>query len=329
MDHVKIGFVGAGNIATKHLNELQDYPDVTVEAFCDVNIDTALKKSAEFTKGYARVYDSHEKMLDNHELDAIYICIPPSAHGAIERTACERGVHMFIEKPIHLELEDAIIIEDHIRQNNIITSVGYHWRYNPPNIHAKSLLVANSHILGVQGSWIGMGPDTPWWYNENVSGGQHHEQTTHLFDTIRYLLGVKGRDTQVQGFARKGWVKLGKDLHFVTALSTINLEFPFGAIATITSCCYSNTNRVQLEFFAEKLYVVLGSEGNQYIKNNDDAKPLNNTTDTDSIDRVFIDAVKTQNSANILSDYSDALNTLRLTCAATESFENDGRTIVV
>ena len=322
MEHVRLGFIGSGNIATKHLNVLRAYPQASVVALCDLDINTAKRTSVEHTDGQALVYDEYQKMLDNHELDAVYLCIPPAAHGPIERTLCERGIHMFIEKPIHLHLEDAIIVEEYVKKHNIITCVGYHWRYNAPNQHARRLVANNKHVLGAVGAWVGSAPDTPWWYNEHVSGGQHHEQTTHLFDTIRYFLGAQNVEgTEVQGFCQHGWVKLDKELHFITVMSVVNIRFGTGRIATITSCCQSETDRVQIEVFCDGLTVKVGSDGNTYCQGSSIPEPLDTHT-TRNIDDVFLDAVMSKNTKHIMSDYSDALNTLRLTCAVKKSFAN-------
>ena len=80
---------------------------------------------------------------------------------------------------------------------------------------------------------------------------------------------------------------------------------------------------------AEALNVVLGSEGNHYYEKPDKKMPLDDASDIDALDRAFIHAVKTGDRKKIRSDYSDALKTLRLTCAAAKSFENHGRVITV
>ena len=65
---------------------------------------------------------------------------PPFAHGDPERAVIERRVHMFVEKPIALQMELALELEEKIKQAGILTSVGYQWRYSQSVAAAKAKL---------------------------------------------------------------------------------------------------------------------------------------------------------------------------------------------
>ena len=309
---VKLGFIGTGGMAGAHMRNLQTFDDIEFTAMCDVSEERAKERAEEFG---GNAYTDFREMYDKESLDAVYICTPPFAHGEQERIACEQGVPMFIEKPIASELEQAVIINEDIRRSGVITSVGYHWRYGGNAQYAQSILEKESPVLGALGYWMGGLPGTLWWRIRAQSGGQHVEQTTHIFDLARFLLGDA---KTVHGVATRGSMT---DIpqYDVDDLSMVNIEFESGAVANIVSCCaMDGWNRVQLEVFCRGLVVTVGGSNTINRKGEEESLPENEGQDRD---RVFIDAVKTGDSSKILSPYSDALKTLRIMMAASTSFE--------
>ncbi|MXY28931.1 Gfo/Idh/MocA family oxidoreductase [Candidatus Poribacteria bacterium] len=313
MDKVKLGFIGTGGMASAHMRNIKEnFDDAEFCAMCDISEDRAKQRAEEFG---GNAYTDYRVMYDKEDLDAVYICTPPFAHGEQERIACEQGIAMFIEKPIHSELEPAIIINEDIQRSGVITSVGYHWRYGGNAQNAKAMLEAEPQILGALGYWIGGLPGTPWWRVRAQSGGQHVEQTTHIFDLARFLLGSDGKT--VHGVAASGTLT-DVENYDVDDISMVNIEFKNGTVANIVSCCaMDGFGRVQLEVFTRGLVVTVG--GPNQVNRGGETEPLSNEDGQDR-DRVFLDAVKTGDSSQILSSYSDALETLRIMLAASTSF---------
>ncbi len=313
MEKVKLGFIGTGGMAGAHMRNLKDnFEDVEFTAMCDISEDRAKQRAQEFG---GNAYTDFRVMYDKEDLNAVYICTPPFAHGEQERIACERGIAMFIEKPIHSELEPAVIINDYIEQTGVITSVGYHWRYGGNAQNAKAMLDAEPQILGALGYWIGGLPGTPWWRVRAQSGGQHVEQTTHIFDLARFLIGSDGKT--VHGVAASGSMTNIPN-YDVDDISMVNIEFQNGTVANIvSSCAMEGYGRVQLEVFCRGLVVTVGGANNFNRKG--ETEPLSSEGGQDR-DRVFIDAVKSGDGSKILSSYSDALQTLRIMLAASTSF---------
>ena len=105
MEKVKLGFIGTGGMAGAHMRNLKDnFEDVEFCAMCDISEDRAKGRAEEYG---GNAYSDFREMYDKEDLNAVYICTPPFAHGEQERIACEKGIAMFIEKPIHSELEPA------------------------------------------------------------------------------------------------------------------------------------------------------------------------------------------------------------------------------
>ena len=94
---IKIGFVGTGGIANHHLRTLAQLDEAELVAFCDVVEEKALAAASEYG---GRAYGHYEALYDSEALDAVYICLPPFAHAQPELAAIERGLPIFVEKPV-------------------------------------------------------------------------------------------------------------------------------------------------------------------------------------------------------------------------------------
>ena len=104
----RIGFIGAGGIANRHISNLLTFEDVTVVAVADPRRDRAEAVAARVG---ARAYDGHDPMLDSETLDAVYICTPPFAHGVPEIASVTHKLPFFVEKPVAADLATAEEIE--------------------------------------------------------------------------------------------------------------------------------------------------------------------------------------------------------------------------
>ena len=107
-DKLRVGFVGCGGIAETHLRGFVNNPFIALSAFCDVNLERAKTVAQKYSQG-ASVYNNAETMFNTVELDVAYFCVPPFAHG-VEFKAIERNIPFFVEKPLHLDLNQAKLI---------------------------------------------------------------------------------------------------------------------------------------------------------------------------------------------------------------------------
>src|SRR6266516_7255360 len=97
MTPTRIGFVGAGAVATRHARTLAGFDDVQVVAVADPAVERAGRLAGEVG---ASAYDDWRPMLERERLDALYVCVPPFAHGPPELAAVEAGLPFFVEKPL-------------------------------------------------------------------------------------------------------------------------------------------------------------------------------------------------------------------------------------
>ncbi len=314
----RIGFIGGGGIAHRHLHVLKEFDDVELAAVADPA--RAEGTAAEF--GMV-AYADHDRMLDSEELDAVYVCVPPFAHGPMERALAERGLPFFVEKPLALDLDTAEEVAGMVDDAGLVTAVGYHWRYMSHVEQAKALLENKPPRLAL-GYWLGDTPPPAWWHRTDGSGGQMVEQTTHLFDLARHLVGEAVSVTAAGGKTdRDAFPDL--DVHDATAAL---VTFESGAVGTFASTCLLGwTHRVGLHLFGDGLAVEVGEH--EVMVDVGEGRPVT-PANVDPVvveDRDFVDAVQGKPN-RVRVPYAEALKTHRLTLAAQRALET-GETIEI
>lgn len=309
---VNIGFVGSGSIAGAHMNVLQEFDDVKLAAFADPSVERARAAAGRFE---GRAYSDYRQMLDKEKLDAVYVCVPPYAHEDQEILAAQKGINLFVEKPVALTVEKAREVKKAIDDSGIVACVGYHWRYNSTTQQAHELL--DGQTIGmILGYWMGGMPGVPWWRVMNESGGQMVEQTTHIFDLARYLAG-----DVVEVYAAYATRCLHDVPNFdVSDVGTATLKFASGAVGTVSNTCILGQGyTVGLHVAAKDLAVELDGGSLKVIRPGKTEIIGNTVSAFQAENRTFIDAVKSGDASAIRSSYGDAMKTLAVTLAANES----------
>jgi predicted dehydrogenase len=310
---IRVGFVGTGNITRRHFGALERLRErAEVVAVCDVVEERAQQAAAPFG---AKAYLSSYEMLSRERLDALYVCLPPDAHVDQELAAAQRGIHLFVEKPLPLDLKKAEAIARAIAASGTVSAVGYHWRHFSHTQALKERL-AGERVGMALGYFLNILPGSPWWRVGSRSGGQVVEQAIHIFDTSRYLLGEAERvwaDYSLRGNQDEP----GFDQDDVY---TVNVRFRSGVVANYQVCCILHRRyQVGLEVLCknrvyrlrERELEVDDAEGVRTIELENDAGFDENVA--------FLDAIERGDRSAVRSDYADALQTQRLVMAANES----------
>ena len=309
----RIGFVGTGGVALRHANVLSQFEDVCLVAATDIDPDRA----ARFAADHGMVAAADIEDLLALELDAVYVCVPPFAHGPPELALLDAGVALFVEKPLATDEKVAEMVADRVSQSAALCRVGHHWRCAEPVARARELLADRSVRL-VTGWWLDKVPPVPWWLDRTLSGGPIIEQAVHVLDLARFLVGeVEQVGALAAGPLGPGGVE--------TATASI-LGFRDGAVGTMTtSCVLRGKHRAGLEIVADGLVVGIGED---WLEVGDGTGPPERTTFDPwtarvAADRRFVDALhgRPGDSDTAPPDYAEAMKTHRLACALVRSIE--------
>ena len=324
MDRTRIGFIGCGGVAQQHFKGIATFEDVEIAAFCDLNTELAQETAGNYG---GKPYTESAAMYAEEQLDAVYIILPPFAHGPAEFAAIERNLPFFVEKPVGCDLGVLKEIASAVSQSRLITAAGYMTRYRQSVAEAKKTLADDPAVMAI-GGWIGGAPGMTapihnWWVVKERSGGQLVEQTTHTVDLTRYLLGEA---VEVQAASARGFIT-----HIPTYTnddaSLVTVRFRSGAIATFYSSCAADaggdSKGVHLNIYARRHTLEFsGWDQSVVIHTAGESEPRTIKGEPDIFqveDRAFIDAVRSGDSSGILCDYADGFRTTQLTLAATEA----------
>ncbi len=311
---LKIGFVGTGWVAGQHFKSLGQIAEASIVACTDADADRAAEAASRFAG--AAAYTDHRQMLDEAGLDAVYVCLPPHAHGQVELDVIERGLPFFLEKPLANEMETPRRILSAVEEKGLLTSVGYMMRYYPTVAHVREFLSAHQPIVA-RGTYLCGIPPVPWWRRKDQSGGQIIEQSTHIFDLTRYLFGEV---ESVCCRGRKGLI-VDEPNYSVDDASICSMTFADGLLCNVTSSCAWPMTEISLEAHCMGGRVELsGWPFELTLQTPEETRTYPAAPDVFAEeDRVFVDAVLSGDASGIRSPYADAIKTIALTCAAEES----------
>jgi len=230
VNELKVSMIGCGGIAGIHAERLKTLKNVQLVAFVDI-----IKERANlFARKYGgKPYTDWRKMFDKEKLDIVYICLPPFAHEDEVMVAAEKGIAIFIEKPISLNMNLARTMVRAVEKGGVKSQVGYCLRFGYGVEEARRLIQSGeAGEVGLASGWywchfLGGG----WWRDKDKSGGEIVEQSTHLFDAFRYLCGEV--EVAYGQMSKKFWTDI-PDLTFED-VSSSTFRFKSGAVGSIVA----------------------------------------------------------------------------------------------
>lgn len=184
---MKVIFFGLGSIGQKHAKILQE--DFNHELF-------AFRSSKEGTPNPLRIQEVYSwEEVDKIAPDIAFITNPTFLHVSTALECAKRSMHIFMEKPLSVNLDGLDVLEKVCLENNITFYTAYCLRFHPVIVKIKELLEGKKvyHVRATCSSYL------PLWrqgrdYTKNYSA--HNDQgggvildLSHEFDYIQYLLG--------------------------------------------------------------------------------------------------------------------------------------------
>ncbi len=231
MSKIKIGIVGAGNIAQNaHLPVYMKRDDVEITAIADLNLERAKAAAAKFNipSAYASVEDLLEKEKD---IDCIDVCVWNRSHAPVSIAAAKAGKAVLCEKPLSLNMEHAHMMEEAIGKAGTLFMIGLVNRYRNDVSLVREMFdqgkfgnvyYATASYVRRRGTPIGWFTDT-----SKSGGGPVIDIGVHAIDRTWYMMGCPkpvrlsaNISNAIGDFKTKGvsrWLALDSD---VTAFDT-------------------------------------------------------------------------------------------------------------
>lgn len=208
---IRWGIIGCGNVTeVKSGPAYQKTEGFTIEAV--MRRDAA--KAADYAKrhGIAKHYSNADDLINDPEIDAIYIATPPDTHKYYGLKVAASGKPCCIEKPLAPNYQDCLAITEAFEQKNIPLFVAYYRRSLPRFQQVKTWIDTNQigevrHIrwhLSKPTSNQDLSGDYNWRTDATIAtGGYFDDLASHGLDLFIYLLGnikdVNGISTNQQG----------------------------------------------------------------------------------------------------------------------------------
>ncbi len=193
MEKLKIGVVGAGNIAKHgHLPAYKKCYNCVPHAICDIDFERAKRVAEEF--GIPEVYPSIEEMLEKSDIQAVDICTWNNAHAPCLIAAAKAGKHVMCEKPLAMNLDDALKMEKAVKENNIIFFLAVPSRFGYANMYLRDMYDRDElgDVYYAKTSYIRRrGTPSGWFHDKKTSGGGPIiDIGVHRIDAAWYLMGT-------------------------------------------------------------------------------------------------------------------------------------------
>ena len=191
MNKLKVGIIGVGGISSVHIAGYKACPDVELYAFCDID-EERLKQKGEL-HGVTRLFTSAQEMVALPELDMVSVCTWNSAHASCTITALNAGKHVLCEKPMALNTEEALAMQDAAKKNGKLLMIGFVRRFGNDCRIVKDFIDAGDFgdIYYAKATYLRRNGNPGGWFGDKSrsGGGPLIDLGVHVIDLCRYLMG--------------------------------------------------------------------------------------------------------------------------------------------
>jgi predicted dehydrogenase len=186
------GVIGFGRMGITHFSILNSHPEVRIAAIADTH--ALVRRSAQKYLG-VEAYEDHGKMLDEMDLQFVVVATPTASHKDTVQAALARKLHVFVEKPFTLDLDEGRALVSLAEESKLVNQVGYVIRFSDVFMQVKRLL--DMHALGdllsfkmeMNGPTVLHDAKASWRSKKNAGGGCLYDFASHAVDLVSYLLG--------------------------------------------------------------------------------------------------------------------------------------------
>jgi len=188
---VKVALIGVGKMGLSHFALLSAHPDVEIVGVCD---SAAYLTSTISKQLGVKTFKDHKKMLKECEIDAIVISTPNSTHFPLAKEAMQKGIHVFLEKPLCLNPDESNELADIAESKGLVNQVGYHNRFIGTFQETRRLVKSGAigDVYHVEGKAFGQVVIRPkkgstWRSKKSEGGGCLHDYACHVLDLMNFV----------------------------------------------------------------------------------------------------------------------------------------------
>src|SRR5512141_1336440 len=246
---IRICMIGAGRVGKNHSRAITRHvAGASIVAIVDQMPEVRQETAAEF--GIEKQFDSLESALDNVQFDAVVITTPTPTHLPIAALAADHKKHVFLEKPMALNLEECDAIRDAVERNGVLLQLGFMRRFDPEFVAAAQRIEAGEigQPMMIKSNTHGPGLPPAWARDLRTSNGMLAEVNSHDWDTTRWLMGANHQRVYTEVANFKGSANHVDAPNFYDNV-LVNMKFENGGLGLISGVCpcgYGYDARVEI-----------------------------------------------------------------------------------
>ena len=200
MREIGIGVIGWGFMGKTHTHALRGmrmfYPNMdftpVLKSLCSRRIDVARKAAADF--GFEHATDDYRVLLAREDVDVVSVCTPNGLHLEMVLAALRAGKHVYVDKPMCMDADEAKQIEDAVKSSGKKLQVAHNNRFFPSTLRARQLIDEGriGDVLSFKFDYLHSGsidPNRPVGWKQKGEGGVLLDLASHALDLLLHLTG--------------------------------------------------------------------------------------------------------------------------------------------
>lgn len=199
---LRVGFVGVGDRGMQLLSAALEAPGVRVVAIADALPEARLRardvvrnRDSGAEPLIAQEIDRLIEFAGTGKIDAVVIATPPFLHRDHAIAALQAGLHVYLEKPLGLSIDECVAVRAEAERAGArgqVFQIGLQRRYNPRYLAGIDMIRSGSagQVLFVKAQWHNLGNPSrrkSWFYRREKSGDLVLEQATHQMDVFNWV----------------------------------------------------------------------------------------------------------------------------------------------
>lgn len=277
-----VGVIGTGSFGQKRIQALIDSPHVQDIFIFDISKKSLLDTAQKFSSLKIHVGESLETILDNPDVEAIFICTPNSTHAEYAERAIMQRKHVLCEKPLTLEPRIMRKLLRLAKKYDVYINVGTNHRYFPSvqtainRVKAGAIgdVVSMHASIGTNGERI----QNSWFWKKELSlGGTMIDNGHHLLDLAHHFCGPFERC--IGQTSKRKWQLSEVEDYAVAIFSTASSEKSPGTEAILRSSWRQPAGYMSIELWGTQgmLYVEMSDRETLTVQKNGKVETLDFT----------------------------------------------------
>ncbi len=234
MEKLKIGVIGTGHLGKFHIKLYKQLENCELVGIFDINKTASQNAGNEFG---VKVFDEVDNLLN--EVNAVSIAAPTSAHYEVAKRCLEKNIHVFVEKPITVSIQEAEELVKMTEEKKLIMQVGHVERFNPALISLEKYIIEPMFI------------QTDRLAQFNPRGTDVAVVLDLMIHDIDIILSLV--KSEVKDIAASGVAVVSNNIDIANA----RIQFENGAVANVTASRISQKRMRKMRIFQRDNYIAL------------------------------------------------------------------------